>query len=540
MTEQTQRSNYIVRLRVENLQEVSAEISDPAGQPVGGTLTGPLLYSTESAQVIRALHEKAIKGLLSSDEEVEALGEVLFNVLLNERLRFSFFDIHEKARKEGALLRLELDVNERIAPDLAALPWEFMRIPADAGVAPFWLATTPEMTFSRRRARWQIVDPIKLEVGEALRIALVVSAPTDQPRVEYKAVQEALKEMVDASGRRIDLLKPIGPDSVATPEAIDNILRQEPHIFHFIGHGDFPRQAEDQRAARIALQDGFGAARWRSADDFADLFRRHVPGVVLLQSCEGAALSAWQAFTGTASQLVDQNVPIVIAMQYQVSNLTASRFAVAFYKQLAAGVAVDTAVQEGRRMISLGSYGYEQRDFATPVLFMRARQGYFITAAPSDAPVSGQVEPGPGTQAGGNTIVNTGGGAYIGGSINTGGGAFVGRDQVNTETNERSSGAAVKLSAAQKRELTATLMECASMRDSSTRDAIVDMLPDDLSGGIKRSKSDRLDTSNILIACLGQPEGVAQLLSGLRFFEGNSFAMRDVTRLTETLKLDKR
>jgi hypothetical protein len=540
MTTKQKPDNYIFRLRVENLQEAAAEISDPAGQPVGGTLSGPLRYPEEAANVIRALHGKAVRGLLSSDEEVEALGEALFNVLFNERLRFSFLDIHEKARKENALLRLELDINERIVPDLAALPWEFMRVPPEVGAASFWLATTPDMIFSRRRARWQAVDPIQLDQDEALRIALVVSAPIDQQVVEYEAVHQALKEMSDASGRHIKLLNPIGPDSSATPEAIDNILRQEPHIFHFIGHGDFPRQAQDQGSARIALQDGFGAARWRNADDFADLFRRHVPGVVLLQSCEGAALSSWQAFTGTASQLVDQNVPIVIAMQYQVSNITASRFAVEFYKQLAAGAAVDAAVQEGRRMISLGMYGYDQRDFATPVLFMRARQGYFFTDAPKDEPPSDNLEPGPEVQAGGNTIVNTGGGAYIGGSVHTGGGAFVGRDQISTETSQPSGGAAAKLSAAKVRELAAALLECSSMRDASTRDAIVDMLPGNLAAGIKRSKSDRLDTTNILKACLAQPGAAAQLLTSLRFFEGDSFAMRAVAALAEAFNLQNR
>ena len=271
------------------------------------------------------------------------------------------------------------------------------------------------------------------------------------------------------------------------------------------------------------------------AADFADLFRRHIPGVVLLQSCEGAALSSWQAFTGTASQLVDQNIPIVIAMQYKVSNITASRFSVEFYKQLAAGVAVDTAVQEGRRMISLGMYGYDQRDFATPVLFMRARQGYFFTTTAAEEHDPGGSE--SGMQPDGKTVINPGGGAYIGGSVNTGGGAFVGRDQVKTSPSPSGGGAVSKPSLAHVRALTTALLECVSMRDQATRDAIVDMLPDELSAGIKRSRSARLDTTNILKVCLGRPGAMAELFASLRFFEGNSFAMRDFTALAEALNL---
>jgi hypothetical protein len=118
---------------------------------------------------------------------------------------------------------------------------------------------------------------------------------------------------------------------------------------------------------------------WVDADRFSEFFTRHRPGVVMLQACESGALSAAQAFVGVASRVVQHNIPVVVAMQYEVSNTTASRFAQCFYKKLAVGEPVDIAAQEGRRAIAQGPAQYQKRDFATPVIFMRVQDGYLFT-----------------------------------------------------------------------------------------------------------------------------------------------------------------
>ena len=55
-------------------------------------------------------------------------------------------------------------------------------------------------------------------------------------------------------------------------------------------------------------------------------------------------------------------------MQYEVSNVVASRFAYRFYERLAKGEPIDTAAQEGRYAIALSTQ-YRKRDFAAPVVF---------------------------------------------------------------------------------------------------------------------------------------------------------------------------
>ncbi|HSH04867.1 MAG TPA: CHAT domain-containing protein [Anaerolineae bacterium] len=354
---------YTFRVRIANRNRVVAEKLDLKGgveEEVGKFRYD--MYGTD----IEALSEKGRQGELSA-AEVKKLGELLFQVLFDDVVRTRFKDLYEKAvHTEKKVLRLELEIDERELAAVAAWPWEFLRLPSHLNEGTMWLGTTPNIVFSRYRVGRK-PDSIILAEGEKLRIALVVAAPSDLGSVEYEKVKFVLDKLMEAEGGTIEFLPVV---LSATPKKIDDILRQEPHIFHFIGHG----QAKDE--GKIALVDDlFGGAMWYGAERFSELFNRHRPGVVMLQACEGGQLDASKAFVGVASRIVQQQIPVVVAMQYEVSNSTAARFAVNFYEHLAQGQPVDKAAQEGRRAIALGPKGYDSIDFGTPVLFMRVDNG---------------------------------------------------------------------------------------------------------------------------------------------------------------------
>jgi hypothetical protein len=84
------------------------------------------------------------------------------------------------------------------------------------------------------------------------------------------------------------------------------------------------------------------------------------------------------------------NIPVVVAMQYEVSNITASQFAYEFYERLAKGEPVDIAAQNGRRTIALETR-HRKRDFATPVIFMRVRDGYLFNREGDESAVKSDV-----------------------------------------------------------------------------------------------------------------------------------------------------
>ncbi len=315
------------------------------------------------------------------DIEVRELGESLFTTLFDERLSREIFGFYEMARDEDALLRVELDVDEQQLPDVAALPWEFMRVPSDAGYGTVWLGTAPDLVFSRRRARWTAPKPILLKPGERLRIALAVAAPDELGPVKYEKIWDSLQQLASNQVGQIELLELVNP---ATIVSIDALLEQKPHIFHFIGHARLKNKTR-QAVGQIALVDNmFDTPIWIGGERFGELFNRHEPSVVVLQACEGAALSASKAFVGVASQVIEQNIPVIVAMQYQVSNSTARRFALEFYRRLSKNEPVDKAAQEGRRRIALEPAGYTTRDFGTPVLFMNVRDGHLFQRSITD------------------------------------------------------------------------------------------------------------------------------------------------------------
>ena len=198
----------------------------------------------------------------------------------------------------------------------------------------------------------------------------------------YQQVQEALEKLANNQTIPVELLPVV---TSANAESIDAVLESQPHIFHFIGHGRLQNEA-NQEVGQIAFTDPDfeDEAMWVDADYFSGLFAQHRPGVVLLQACEGGMLSASQAFAGVASRVVQMNIPVVVAMQYEVSNISASRFARKFYERLAKGDPVDIAAQNGRRSIALGPTQFRKRDFATPVIFMRVQDGYLFKRPESE------------------------------------------------------------------------------------------------------------------------------------------------------------
>ncbi|WP_199295852.1 CHAT domain-containing protein [Trichocoleus sp. FACHB-591] len=381
------KTYYTYRIKVANRERVEVEKSNPQHQSLGEP-SGVFRYQERiaAAQPILEIARNNIENELNDSTQTRAIGEALFEILFDDVLRQDFVNFHfQVVQQEKQLLRVELDIDERGMPEIAALPWEFMCLPQKVNLGEIRFATDPSIVFSRRRSQWNPASPIKLKEGEKLRIALAISAPDSLPTVKYQPIQEALEKLANDQAIPIELLPIVGS---ANAEAINEILREEPHIFHFIGHGRLQNES-NQEVGQIAFTDPDfeDEAMWVDADFFSGLFAQHRPGVVMLQACEGGMLSASQAFAGVASRVVQMNIPVVVAMQYEVSNSSASRFARKFYDRLAKGDPVDIAAQNGRQSIALGPTQFRKRDFATPVIFMRVQDGYLFQR-PEDNPTA--------------------------------------------------------------------------------------------------------------------------------------------------------
>ncbi len=161
----------------------------------------------------------------------------------------------------------------------------------------------------------------------------------------------------------------------ATIRNINQKLREKPYnVFHFIGHGVF-----ENNIGSIALVDTDGQYKLLDDRDFSNFFLGNRSlGLVLLNSCQGAAVSSQQVFAGIAPNLLRRGIPAVVAMQYSILDTTAKLFADEFYRTLALGWPVDAAIQTTRNAISM-EVGLDKPDFATPVLYMRAKDGIILS-----------------------------------------------------------------------------------------------------------------------------------------------------------------
>ena len=353
------------------IQEWGVQDSSPKEKPAG-------LFRRDKVfgdEAIKALIEAANQAKLDDAELVIHLGEALCEALFDDKLLGAFIDSYKKSSaEEDQLFRFELDIDEEAIPEVAALPWEFMCLPEEAGRGELWFATAPKVIFSRRRTLWDEAAPIQLSKGEKLRIALVISAPKGEEPVVFAPVEQALKDLVEDKPEQIELFV-VNPAQFG---AVDEALKKhKPHILHFIGHGRLQNE-KNEAVGQLAFMSGMGRAAWINAREFSERFTQHVPGIVVLQACEGGQLSPSKAFVGVASKVVQQNIPVVVAMQYEVTNNTAIEFASRFYWELAEGCPVDVAAQLGRRAIANGANLHRTRDFDTPVIFMRVRDGHLF------------------------------------------------------------------------------------------------------------------------------------------------------------------
>ena len=216
------------------------------------------------------------------------------------------------------------------------------------------------------------LPPEQVRLRESpLHVLVIIADPTDQVRLDPDEWETIIKEAV---------AKPLAENQMtlhtvkrATRKDIRSaLLEKKPDIIQFVGHGIY-----QNGKGYLALVDADTGKTWNVDDErFANLFMGfddHL-GLVVMATCESAQSDDPQSFLGIAPKLVQRGTPAVIAMQYAVYIKTAKVFLEDFYTSVAAHKPIDWAVQAARNAVSL-EFGLDNREFATPVLYMRAQDG---------------------------------------------------------------------------------------------------------------------------------------------------------------------
>jgi hypothetical protein len=314
------------------------------------------------------------KGEWSNGAAIGAFGGALFDALFRDEVRSCLRRSLDEARRQGGRLRLRLRLAD--VPELAALPWEYLHDP----INDRFFALSVQTPIVRYLDLPQRATRLSIELP--LNVLVMVASPVDLMPLDAEAEWARLNNALsDLQARNLVALHRLEDARLTTLQ--ERLRHQTCHVFHFIGHGDFDEQTQD---GLLMLENESNRSHRVSGQMLGTVLRDHAPlRLATLNACEGARASRSDPFAGVAQRLVQQGIPAVIAMQFQLSDDAAQTFAPAFYAAVADGYPVDAAVTESRKAIYAGGNADE---WGTPVLYMRSPDGllFDVPARPGPSP----------------------------------------------------------------------------------------------------------------------------------------------------------
>jgi hypothetical protein len=334
--------------------------------------------------------------------DLQAIGWLLYQILLREKTKQLFMQGYEsflrdyenaKAQQgDNPALRLRLHLILDGAPEnLATLPWEFLFIPLDNDVERgfFFSGERTELILTRYSPDPTLETQLRPQ-DTPLKILVIWSQPRGVDPVDPAEVQRLINQIKD-----LEVTGHITPTVLPNPsyDALSaKISEIQPHIVHYVGHGDAGRLAlckdKEDPDFDLKLKDE-PQLRWITGRQFRGLFNQHKPRLVFLNACKGAASKSLQSLSSTARDLVNARIPAVVAMQYSISNDDAAFFAREFYEQLGLGQTIDEAVKAGRVALGKRWPPWEHPRFATPVLYLLCHNP-IVVRPPEGAATSGE------------------------------------------------------------------------------------------------------------------------------------------------------
>jgi hypothetical protein len=306
----------------------------------------------QSTRAARRLESPAVKAAMK-------LGGRLFEAIFQDEALGCFRASLIEAERQDAGLRLRL--RQSNIPELSEVPWEYLYD------RDHFLCLSRNTPIVRYLEMPKSIRPLSVKLP--LSVLAMISSPYDYPRLEVEQEWRNLSEVLgDIKHKGLVSLERL---EKATFEALQQQLRRgEYHIFHFIGHGNFDEQAQD---GVLLLEDESKRGQPVSGQKIGMLLCDHSAlRLAILNACEGARTCRSDPFAGVAQSLIQQGLPAVIAMQFEITDEAAITFANQFYGAVADGDPVDAALAEARKAISKKG---NEVEWGSPVLYMRSPDG---------------------------------------------------------------------------------------------------------------------------------------------------------------------
>jgi hypothetical protein len=331
--------------------------------------------------------------------ELISLGEGLGKLILPANARELWFEsLHFLKEDEGLRLRLKLD-----AWPLADLPWEFVYI-SKRSEKDTRKEVDGFLALDRRISivRYEYTDHafIPFEPGEdrVIRQLVLLSQPKNLSKLDVKGEAENIAHALQSvTNLALEVLE----DPMV--ETLQEALERPTHIFHFAGFGDYSEEgnpgkdsSSPEGTGSIVLCDSEGMAARFPANKLALNLVRCGVRIAFLNCNYSASRGSAQRLSGVASGLAYMGIPAVIGLNGAIPDNAAVIFSKVFYRNLAAGNPVDTAVTNAR----IALYSVVQQDdisWGIPVLYLRSDENTLFPIRPRPPKPAGEWSAMPGS-----------------------------------------------------------------------------------------------------------------------------------------------
>jgi CHAT domain len=307
---------------------------------------------------------------------IQEIGSRLFDCVFQPEIYELYKDALEEALVKGNQLYIKLCVE---APELSYVPWEAMFDKRRL----FHLCCYQPTPFARVASMREL--DLHIYEEPPLRVLCMVSAPKDFIGTPYELRTDAEQAALDLA------LAPLTKDgqvklcptaSGTFRELKTRIVRGDQgkrwDVFLYIGHG--------LEGSVVFEEDGGSGFELIPADVLRGLLEApNGPKLVILNSCKGASKPE-DRLASTAETLVKGGgIAAVVAMQFDVSDLMATKFSPSFFYNLMLGVPIQRAMTLTR--LDLQAEGFSE--WITPVLYMQNKNGLVRRDAGSAAGTGG-------------------------------------------------------------------------------------------------------------------------------------------------------
>ncbi len=339
-------------------------------------MNDPLVGLLRSAMSDAGAADGGVASSIAESSTLSALGRQLYNAIFQGSIRDSWIAAQGIAQNQQDILRLRLGLKDDRA---IRLPWEVLH----AGDRP--LATGTDVVFSRYLAGSTPPFLASGTVGQPLRILMVLSAPTDQDRLQLHDEATHLQDEL-AHDRALPNSPEIELTILEQPgrEQLTQSLEQGNYdILHYAGHSGWGTAGGDL----YLVNRRTGLTEPLSGEDLAGLLVNNGVRMAVFNSCRGvraATAEAAGALDNLADALLRRGVPAILAMAERIPDDVALILSRLFYRNLKQGYPIDLSLNRARQGL-LSSYGSNQLYWALPILYLHPEFDGYLHAVPGQS-----------------------------------------------------------------------------------------------------------------------------------------------------------